>query len=710
MRLADFIIEYMETILEEWESYARSIMGDLHMDQDALRDHAKIMLVSIAEDLASLQTSAEQISKSKGQADISIGSVLSNNLTDSAKEHSLSRIVVGFGVEKIVSEYRALRASVFRLWGEIPTKGQETDLRDMIRFNEAMDQVLAESVTTYVTEKNVQLRLLNAMLSSSPDHNFVMDLEGKFLYANKSLAQVLKRPVHEIIGKNYFDIGASKATAAALQEQIEEVIHTGQPVLGEVSQDPFFGEQYYYEYLLAPIFDQYGRVEAVTGTGRDNTERKALDDEILHIANHDHLTGLPSRRLFRTQFEHEIRHAERTKTQLALFFIDLDRFKEANDMLGHDAGDMLLQQVAERIRSCVGVEDTVARLGGDEFTIILTNFVQIDDAEKVARKILNELATPFLISQVKLQISASIGITLFPQDAVTSATLMRNADQAMYVAKKSGRNQFVFFMHNMHETAHIHSRLSADLRTALSGQQLVVYYQPIIDLFTGRICKAEALLRWLHPQLGVVLPGNFIGIAEESGLIHEIGHWVFIEAAKQAKACMELLGEPFQISINKSPIQFMAHPSGANWVEQLKHLGLACDSISIEITEGVLLNATTISVSKLKSLQEAGFELAIDDFGTGYSSMSYLNKFDVDYLKIDQSFVQNLETDVSSRTIAETIIVMAHKLGLKVIAEGVETNEQLDWLKAAGSDYAQGFLFSEAIPAQQFTQLLEAGI
>jgi EAL domain-containing protein (putative c-di-GMP-specific phosphodiesterase class I) len=317
-----------------------------------------------------------------------------------------------------------------------------------------------------------------------------------------------------------------------------------------------------------------------------------------------------------------------------------------------------------------------------------------------------ELARPFPLHEKEVQISGSIGITFFPQDAATAENLVRNADQAMYVAKNAGRNRFSFFTADMRDSAWAHLKVIDELRNALPQHQLSVYYQPIVDLSAGRIVKAEALLRWNHPQTGLMLPAAFIGLAEESGLIGDIDDWVLGEAMHCAREWSALVGAPFQISVNKSPREFLSKAPMRNWDGHLEALGLAWNSISVEISEGVLLQDLPRVTERLGNLQKAGVQLSINDFGSRYSSMTYLKKFDVEYLKIDQSFVHDAATSGNSRIIAEAIIVMAHKLGLKVIAEGVETGEQSDWLKAAGCDYAQGYHFSEAVPAQDFEKLL----
>ena len=454
--------------------------------------------------------------------------------------------------------------------------------------------------------------------------------------------------------------------------------------------------------------DDSGMPLLMTGTTSDISAKKQADERIWHHANFDALTGLPNRRLFRDRLDQEVRKAARSGQQVALLFIDLDRFKQVNDLLGHDAGDMLLAQCANRLKGCVRESDTVARLGGDEFTVILTAPESAARVEHVCQKILHTLESPFPIGKEVAYMSGSIGVTLYPNDATTSEELIRKADQAMYAAKNAGKNQFSYFTYAMDEKAHLRLRLASELRSALPAGQLEVYYQPVLDLASGHLVKAEALLRWHHPRLGLVEPASFIPLAEETGQINQIGTWVFKQAASRSLQWRERLGTSFQIGVNKSPIQFLSHNDDADWLQYLRQLGLPGSSISIEITEGMLLHASSSVTDKLLQYRDAGIQVAIDDFGTGYSSMTYLKKFDIDYLKIDQSFVSEIATDEDSRTIAESIIVMAHKLGLKVVAEGIETEAQLELLKQAGCDYGQGFLFSVPLPPQGFEQLLLA--
>ena len=452
-----------------------------------------------------------------------------------------------------------------------------------------------------------------------------------------------------------------------------------------------------------------GRVSRMIGTHTDLTQRKQAEETIQRQAHYDALTQLPNRRLFRDRLEQTLRLSKRDHSTFALMLIDLDHFKEINDTMGHDAGDFLLVDAAQRIQHCVRESDTVARMGGDEFVVILTDIDDPARIEGIAQKIIAKLASPFLLGEEKAFISASIGVTLYPNDADSMETLLKNADQAMYVAKNLGRNRMSYFTPVLQENAQKRMRMVNDLRDALAFDQFRVYYQPIVELATGEIHKAEALIRWQHPTRGMVSPADFIPLAEATGMIVEIGDWVLRQAMHQVKRLQATHHKGFQISVNKSPVQFQNdNPvKAADWLLELERNGLHASSLVVEITEGVLLDDAGHVKERLLASRDAGIQVAIDDFGTGYSSLSYLKKFDIDYLKIDQTFISNLDNHPDDMALCEAIIVMAHKLGLKVIAEGVETEKQRELLQKAGCDYAQGFLFSKAIPANELEDLLQ---
>jgi diguanylate cyclase (GGDEF)-like protein/PAS domain S-box-containing protein len=439
-RLSDFIRDNIEPILAAWEQFAKDLPSAKHMNTAALRDHAKGILRAIAADLESAQTLHEQTEKSRGRGP-------PGAMGSEAGSHGASRVSEGFSINEILSEFRALRASVLQLWSDSNPAPPQIAIDEQVRFNEAIDQVWTESVARYTADKERYTRLFDALLSSSPDLNYIFDLDGRFIYANKSLAGLYGMSSGEIGGKNFFDLDAS--VASALQQQLHQVIETKAISRGEMPGLSSAGKETTYEYLFVPVMDQAGQLEAIAGTARDITERKATEEKIKHSANYDFLTGLPNRSLFRDRLEREVKHSGRTGLPIALLFIDLDGFKEVNDRLGHDAGDSLLQQAAQRISSCVRGTDTVARFGGDEFTVILTEVNKIAHLEIQAREIIEELAKPFFVVGTDVCISGSTGITLFPRDAATPEELLRNADQAMYVAKHGGRNRFSFFTAGM---------------------------------------------------------------------------------------------------------------------------------------------------------------------------------------------------------------------------------------------------------------------
>jgi diguanylate cyclase (GGDEF)-like protein/PAS domain S-box-containing protein len=449
--------------------------------------------------------------------------------------------------------------------------------------------------------------------------------------------------------------------------------------------------------------DSQGRPTRMTGTHTDITDRKQAEALIWQQANFDTLTGLPNRRMLRDRLEQSLMKCRQHHQRLALLFIDLDHFKEVNDTLGHHQGDVLLVEAASRIRGCLREIDTVARMGGDEFTVVLSALPGLTGVEQVVQQIITAISEPFQLGRDRAFVSASVGVTFFPDDATDIDGLLKHADQALYAAKGAGRNRFSYFTPALQTAAQNRASLALDLRSALLLGQFWVAYQPIVELKTGLIHKAEALLRWQHPVRGVVGPGEFIPIAESSGVILEIGDWVFREAAKQVAQWRERMHPRFQISVNKSPVQFHNEERlHLSWFELLRSMGLPGESMVVEITEGLLLDANPSVNAQLLAMRDAGVGVSLDDFGTGYSSLSYLQQYHIDYLKIDQSFVRRLSPISKDLALCKAIISMAHELGMKVVAEGVETSSQRDLLTAAGCDFGQGYLFAKPMAAHDF--------
>jgi len=551
---------------------------------------------------------------------------------------------------------------------------------------------------------------MQAILDHAPVGIWLVGTDGRYRFVNKQFCDAVGVPEQSFLETdNLRELMGSEMAESCLHSD-HACLAQEQPHVSQETLTLTDGRLHVLEVTKAKLRDPRGEMTGIIGISMDITARKQAEDMIWHQANYDMLTGLPNRHMFRDRMEQGISKSHRSTLPLALLLIDLDRFKEVNDTLGHDMGDKLLVEAAQRIVGCVRESDTVARLGGDEFTVILSELENIHSIERIAQKILDKLTSPFTLGHDVAYVSASIGIALYPDDADNIESLLKHADQAMYQSKDQGRNRYSYFTPALQQNALKRLHLTNDLRSALAGEQLIVHYQPIVELATGDIHKAEALVRWQHPTQGLIGPTDFIPLAEESGLIVEIGDWVFHQAAHQSKRWQLAHNAAFQISVNKSPAQFRnGTATSGKWLPLLEELGLGGRGISIEITEGLLLNAEGNTKHKLSAYRDAGIQIAIDDFGTGYSSLAYLKEFDIDNLKIDQSFVRNMENDPDALALCEAIIVMAHKLGLKVIAEGVETEAQRDLLKRAGCDYAQGYLFSRPVPAAELDLLLQRG-
>ncbi len=554
-------------------------------------------------------------------------------------------------------------------------------------------------------QANDSMRLAAAIYQFGNEAIMVTDESNLIMAVNPAFTRITGYELADVIGKDPRIFQSGRHKKAFYQKMWQKLLNEDH-WQGEIWDMHKNGSIQAKWLNISVIRQSDERIYCYVAQFSDITEKKKLDELYLAQANYDELTRLPNRNLFKYQLNKEIRKSRRNGSLLSLLFLDLDHFKDINDTLGHAIGDKLLKEVSLRITKCVRETDTVARLGGDEFAVILPD-VNRSRIEMIAQNIINVLNQPFILdqNQVEQYISTSIGIVLYPQDGVDIESLMKHADQAMYKAKLEGRGRFCYFTRSMQYEAFEKMILTHHLRNALGNNELQVYYQPILDLFCKRIIKAEALLRWKHPERGMIEPSIFIPLAEESGLIQEIGEWVFQQVCFDIKRWHNAFGYLIQVSVNVSPIQFK-YFSNHSWSASLAQLGLPGNSINVEITEGLLLKDASNVKDRLLEYRNAGIEVSIDDFGTGFSSLSYLKKFDIDYLKIDRSFISNLINNETDRALVEAIIVMAHKLDINTIAEGVETMEQQDLLIQFGCDYAQGFYYSEAISMEAFEKLL----
>jgi diguanylate cyclase (GGDEF)-like protein len=433
---------------------------------------------------------------------------------------------------------------------------------------------------------------------------------------------------------------------------------------------------------------------------------KKTQQKLDFLAHHDPLTELPNRLLLNDRMQHAIDHASREKKGVAVMFLDLDRFKNINDSLGHPVGDSLLQEVATRLRSTLREVDSISRQGGDEFVMVLEDIENPDSVVATARKILQLFEYPFMVSGREMIITASLGISLYPEDGDDVTTLIRNADAAMYRAKENGRNRFWFYTEDITRHAALRVDMEQALRDTVNHGELVLHYQPQIDLKTLQVVGVEALLRWDRPGHGLVMPDTFIPLAEETGVIDAIGEWVIYSACRQMKHWQERGAQLTRMAINISPVQ-ISHGNLVAVIEAaLNATGLAPEHLELEVTEAIFLRDTDKAARVLRELDEFGVRLALDDFGTGFSSLSYLKNFHFDRLKIDRSFIQEALDKSSDRSIANSVIALGHSLGMVVVAEGIEVEEQLSWLQEKGCDEGQGYFFSKPVSAEEIVQLL----
>jgi diguanylate cyclase (GGDEF)-like protein/PAS domain S-box-containing protein len=550
-------------------------------------------------------------------------------------------------------------------------------------------------------------------LNSIGDAVLCTDISNKVTYLNLVAETMTGWCREEAIGKPIAEVfriidGATRKTSRDPMEMAVEqnrtVGLTANCVL--VRRDGFESA---IEDSAAPIHDRAGRVIGAVIVFHDVSAARAMTIQMTHSAQHDVLTSLPNRLLLNDRITQSIAVARRQKKHLAVIFLDLDRFKYINDSLGHAIGDELLQSISKRLLANVRGSDTVSRQGGDEFVILLAEIARPEDAAISAQKLLHSLSAPHSLGGQELRIDGSIGISVYPADGQDAEKLIKNADTAMYHAKESGRNNFQFFKADMNLKAVERQSLEGNLRCALEREEFQLHYQPIVNLESGEITGAEALIRWQQPDRGLVPPAQFVPIAEDCGLILPIGRWVLREACRQARAWQDAGLPPLPIAVNVSAVEFRDKGFVEGVRKVLSETGLSAQYLELELTEGVLMEDAESAASVLLELKAMGVRIAIDDFGTGYSSLSYLRKFPIDALKIDRSFIHQDTTDPDESTIVSAVIAMGRSLKLRVVAEGVETLEELTILRALQCDEAQGFYFSRPVAAAQFADLLQKG-
>ncbi len=606
------------------------------------------------------------------------------------------------GQEDIAQQAIRHGAQDYFLKGSFDGRSLSHTLRNVLARKKAEEALYIERERALVT------------LSSIGDAVVSADITGNVTYLNPAAEHMTGWLREEAVGRPISDVFRiiDGCTRKPARNPLELAVRKNKPVgLSAncilIRRDGFESP---IEDSAAPIHDRGGRVIGAVMVFHDVSEARAMVIKMSHLAQHDSLTDLPNRVLFSDRLTQAIALARRRGKKLAVLFLDLDMFKHINDSLGHLIGDKLLQSVADRLITCVRSSDTVSRWGGDEFVVLLSEIEHSEDAARCAENILSVLADQHSVAEHDLDITVSIGIGVYPSDGEDAENMIKNSDAAMYHAKHNGRNNFQFFKQDMNDRAVERQFLEAALRRALAGNEFVLHYQPKINLKTGRITGAEALIRWRHPERGLLFPEQFVPIAEESGLIVPIGRWVLREACTQVRIWLDAGLRPTPVAINISAVEFRNKDflNGVRGI--LKETRLEPGCLEIEMTESVLMRDVESTTDVLHELKAMGIKLAIDDFGTGYSSLNYLKGFPIDTLKIDRSFVRDISTDRDDATIVSAMISMGNSLKKRVSAEGVETFEQLLFLRAKRCGEGQGYHFSPPVPADEYAKLLATGI
>ena len=550
-------------------------------------------------------------------------------------------------------------------------------------------------------------------LESIGDAVITCNMKSEVTYLNPIAEKMTGWTKADAIGKPILEVFRilNEATRKLAANPVDVVIEHG-VICGLANHTLLLskdGTEYDIEDSAAPIRDHDGTILGVVLVFHDTSDAKKMAQKMTYLAEHDFLTGLPNRLLLNDRISQALNSANRRNNKLALLFLDIDHFKKINDTLGHGVGDKLLVELSKRLQSCLRFTDTISRQGGDEFVVLLPEISDSLAAAEIADKLISATKTNFHIDIHELTVSVSIGIAVYPDDGMTADALTKNADAAMYHAKSEGRNNFQFFTADMTQRVSEQLSLENNLQKAIKNKELILHYQPKVSMQTGKMIGVEALLRWQHPDWGLISPDRFIPIAEESGLIKPIGNWVLREACRQNRAWQDMGLPAIPVAVNLSVVELRQPTFVQEVTRVLMQSGMAPEHLELEVTESIAIQEYTEVISWLQKLKEMGVRLSIDDFGTGYSSLSYLKRLPIDTIKIDKSFIHDIGIDLNDAAIVDAIISMSHSLGLSVIAEGVETKEQLDFLKTHHCDEIQGYYFGRPVPAAEFEIMLRDG-
>lgn len=609
------------------------------------------------------------------------------------------RLFVFFDQVRDADQLEALKPLLEQVIGLATARMENLHLMEQL-------QGLNTDLEARVAARTAELRQAATVFESTSEGVVITDPDQKILAVNRAFTEVTGYSEAEMIGQTPTRLKSERHDRQFYASMWQSIRETGN-WRGEIWNRRKNGAIYPELLNISEVRDESSTLTNFVGVFSDISALKESEARFEHLAHHDPLTGLPNRLLLHARMEHAVTRASRTRSQFAVLFLDLDRFKTVNDSFGHPVGDLLLQEVARRLTGCVRADDTVARLGGDEFTILLEDLQDPGSATRTATKILETLGEPFDLDRREVFTSCSIGISLYPDDGADATTLLRNADSAMYKAKEARSKSFHLFTEDISHLARERLEIESGLRRALERDEFVLHYQPQVSLLDGRVVGAEALIRWLHPEKGLIPPGRFIPLAEENGLIEPIGEWVLKSACAENRRWQDAGMASFRVAINVSGRQITNGDLGKLVKDTLDSTGLDPRSLELEITESVFMDQAEVSIQALETLKKLGVSLAIDDFGAGYSSLSYLKRFPIDRLKIDRAFIQEISSNTHDEAIAHAVVTLGHSLQLTVIAEGVETTEQLESLRAQGCDEVQGFLFSRPLPAEQFVQFMD---